>query len=74
MQELLTAMEKLDKDLVRRLADDLFITKDGGVNFVNVQKFERYSRCDVFPAQTMPGVGKLVGWITYNEMKYYYGL
>lgn len=54
------------------LACDLFITKEGRINYAQVNEFEKYAPCKMFPAER-DSFGWVIGGINYNGRKYYFG-
>jgi hypothetical protein len=58
--------------LVCSLANTLFITPGGQINKPQVNEFEKFAPCRIYPVDG-DSFGWLVGCICYNDRKYYFG-
>jgi len=72
MDELLKALQEGDKDKVNNLACSLLITHDGQINRPQMNEFERYAPCMIFPIEK-DSFGWLIGGIKYNGKTYSFG-
>jgi len=72
MDELLAAMQAGDEDKVNDLACELFITNEGWCNRAQINEFERYAPCKIFPIER-DSFGWLIGGIKYNDKTFSYG-
>jgi hypothetical protein len=72
MDELLKALQKGDEERINRISCELFITEDGRINFVEINVFERYAPCTIFPIE-YDSFGWLIGGIRYNDKVYSFG-
>lgn len=72
MNELLEALQKGDEEKVNELACGLFITHDGNINRPQMNEFERYAPCHIFPIEK-DSFGWLIGGIRYNNEVYSFG-
>ena len=64
MDELLKALQTNDHRLVGELAYRLFVINNGRVNPLEIQVFERYAPCRIYPISASNGVWS-VGAIVY---------
>lgn len=72
LQQLLKALQEGNKDAVRGLADELFITSSGQANLLAMNEFERYAPCRIYAVER-DSFGWLIGCIAYNDKKFYFG-
>ena len=72
MEELLKAIQAGDEIEVSAIANELFITHEGRVNYPQVNEFEKYAPCKIGPAER-DSFGWLIGYIKYNDRTYYFG-
>lgn len=70
MEELLKALQSENAHLVRKLANQLFETKQGLVNKPAINYFERYAPCRVICDRDLEFIG---GQINYNGVIYSFG-
>jgi hypothetical protein len=54
------------------LACTLFIRNNGRINYAQVNEFEKYAPCKIYPVE-QDSFGWLIGCIQYNDRKYYFG-
>ena len=59
-------------DQINGLACELFITDGGHINRAQVNEFEKYAPCKIFPVER-DSFGWLVGGITYNGRTFTFG-
>jgi hypothetical protein len=72
--KLLKALREGKRDLIGRLACDLFITKEGEHNRAEINAFEKYAPCTITPVTiNRYGSSMVCGKIYYNEEEYVYG-
>jgi hypothetical protein len=69
---LLEALQKGNADLVELLANEMFITHNGGCNFVEMNAFEKYANCKIVCLER-DSFGWLVGGIKYGGKMYMFG-
>jgi len=74
MEELLKAMqaEKPDEDVINGLACNLFITPYGEINRAQINEFEKFAPCKIYPVER-DSFGWLIGGIKYNDKKFTFG-
>lgn len=72
MEELLKALQANDEELVNELACKLFITREGHHNRVEINKFESYAPCKIFPLE-QDSFGWLIGGIKYGDKTFSFG-
>lgn len=74
MDELLKEMQKEtpDEDVINGLACSLFITSGGGINLAQVNEFEKYAPCKIYPVEK-DSFGWLIGGIDYNDKNFTFG-
>lgn len=72
MDELLKALQDGDEDRVNELACILFIDREGHHNRVEINKFQSYAPCKIFPLER-DSFGWLIGGIKYGDKIFSFG-
>jgi hypothetical protein len=72
MDELLKALQEGDEEKIDCLACSLLITSGGQINRAQVNEFEKYAPCKIFPIE-QDSFGWLIGGIRYNDKTYLFG-
>lgn len=72
MEALLKAMQEGDEEKVNDLACTLFITRNGEANRAQMNEFERYAPCRIYPLEK-DSFGWLIGGIKYNDKVFSFG-